>query len=255
MLLIPERTVDSMFAIEVAQLVPHALVWSPTNTRGAFDHEIPWPGVRAMLFECKGTKTEPAGDPEKPWKSPINRAQLQEYLHQKLPVLYILPVKPIDPDRPWIRRAGPGRSSSNWCEACHSPSSRRWAGMSQTVQHAPFHLRFQPWFAHWCWVVPAANLNSYLLEQHIRGDVPAISTANRIPGAVRLCRFLADVRYGQLDLIDISLNPALLAGSLRQVRWPAAGSAASDEVSDVDEEATIFQVVFVPEPPATAGTR
>ncbi len=101
--LIPERTVDSMFAIEVVQFVPRALVWSPTNTKGQVDQVVYGLGVHALSFECKGTVTDANQDPAKPWKSPIDYPQLTVYVDTGLPVLYVVPAKPTKPDFPWIR--------------------------------------------------------------------------------------------------------------------------------------------------------
>jgi hypothetical protein len=40
MRLIPERTIDSLFAYEALQALPTALLWSPSNTAGMWDHAL-----------------------------------------------------------------------------------------------------------------------------------------------------------------------------------------------------------------------
>jgi hypothetical protein len=193
--LIPERTVDSMFAIEVVEFVPHALVWSPTNTKGQVDHVVRGLGVSALSFECKGTVSDPKQDPAKPWMSPIDYQQLAAYVGTPgLPVLYVIPAKPTKPDSPWIRRCAldPDPDHGGMCRACHNPSakfchnpsakSRRWAGESPTVKGAPIHYRFQPWFAHWCWVIPAGVLDRHLARKGGPRDAHRRSPAGGDPG-------------------------------------------------------------------------
>ena len=244
--LIPERTVDSMFAIEVAQFVPHAIVWSPTNTRGQVDHVVFEPGVRALSFECKGTVSDARMNPLKPWKSPIDYPQLYAYIRSGLPVLYVLPVKPDNSDYPWIRYCDADPDNRGACLACHNESdrqSRRWAGTRPTVRGAAVHHRFQPWFAHWCWVIPSWNLDTYLSSIGRPAELP---TADRrlgeIAGADRLCHFLDGVRAGTVDLEDVSVDAASLAANLREVALSPDQRGAPD---DREDQATL-QFVFVP---------
>lgn len=151
--LIPERTVDSMFAIEVVEFVSHALIWSPTNTAGQVDHYIY--GLRgvAVPFEIKGVITNSNRDPHRPWRSPIDYRQLQRYVHQGLPVLYVIPGRP-DPFRsPWIRDCTHDPDPTGRCLACSNAhqGARRWAGQDRpAIKTAPLEMRAQPWFAHWC---------------------------------------------------------------------------------------------------------
>jgi hypothetical protein len=244
--LIPERTVDSMFAIEIAQFVPHAIVWSPTNTRGQIDHLVFGPGVRALTFECKGTVSDARMDPSKPWKSPIDYRQLYEYLGSGLPVLYVLPAKPRIPASPWIRHCDADPDTRGACSACHNGSdrqSRRWAGTSPTVRGAAIHHRFQPWFAHWCWVIPSRDLDAYLSSIGRPLELPTADSSLRgIAGADRLCHFLDSVRAGTVELDDIWIDAVALAANLREV---APASAQRIRPDDGDDPATL-QIVFVP---------
>lgn len=252
--LIPERTVDSMFAIEIAQFVPHALVWSPTNTKGEVDHVVQGLDALALSFECKGTVTDVTQNPAKPWKSPIDHKQLDAYVGTPgLPVLYVIPAKPTHPDVPWVRTCACNTGPQGVCLACPNPkpdpdrTSRRWAGKSPTVKGAQIHCRFQPWFAHWCWVIPAGVLKRNLAR---KGGPPVMPTADHqlaaIRGADRLCHFLTDVRDGKRDLTDIALDPGVLAERLRELplRQDPPRRRSDDESEEADS--TWLQFVFIP---------
>jgi len=249
--LIPERTVDSMFAIEIAQFVPHALVWSPTNTKGEVDHVVHGLDALALSFECKGTVTDAAQNPAKPWKSPIDYPQLTAYVGNRLPVLYVVPAKPTNPDSPWIRTCNHDPDRRGRCRACRNPrwglTSRRWAGKSPTVKGAQIHCRFQPWFAHWCWVIPAGVLDRNLARKGSPREMPtADHQLATIRGADRLCHFLTDVHDGKRDLTDIALDPSVLAERLREL--PPRQDPPRERSDDESEEAdsTWLQFVFIP---------
>ncbi len=203
-----------MFSTEVAQLLPQAIVWSPTNTRNQFDHEIIAPGVRALVFECKGVESA-EGDPLKRWMSPIYLPQLRNYLNRSLPVLYVLPAKPRDPERPWIRRMHSDQEDGQ-CQSCRRPRARRSARNSPAVKGAPIHHRFQPWFAHWCWVIPAAGLHGHLdyREEGRKSVVAEDTSLAKLPDARRLCRFLADVGENRPYLKDFWVYPSASVQSL-----------------------------------------
>jgi hypothetical protein len=262
--LIPERTVDSMFAIEVVQFLPHALVWSPTNTKNQVDHFVDADGVRALSFECKGTVSDLNQDPTKPWKSLIDDSQLGVYVDRQLPVLYVIPAKPTNPAFPWIRTCNDS-VCRDMCIACRNPSfdcrnpslacpnpsstSRRWAGESPMVKGAPIHYRFLPWFAHWCWVIPASDLKDHLHPKNGSRLSLTMPTADcqlaAITGAKRLCHFfadLADLRKGGDDLTDISLDPAALADRL--LGFPDLPRSRADDESD-GVDSTWLQFVFL----------
>lgn len=249
--MIPERTVDTMFAIEVAQLIPYAIIWSPSNTRGQIDHVVSIPDTRAFIFECKGTITDAAKDPYKPWRSPIDRRQLCGYLGAGRPVLYVLPAKPARLALPWIRICNSDPDRQGRCRACHNSSergSRRWAGESPTVKNAPFHVRFQPWFAHWCWVIPAQDLDRYLKGRQGDVDLPTEDHAlARIPGADRLCHFLHAVHSGQPMFQDQSLKAEQLPEALAHLLSRRRTLDDMTAVEGEGEETTPVQVLWFPE--------
>jgi len=193
--LIPERTVDAMFAVEVAHYLPTSIFWSPTPTAGELDHGFLTSGMQAMIFECKAVVTDKMRDPRKEWRSEINVAQLRSYLDSELPILYVLPVKPDDLDKPWVRS-----SEGERCSYCRYPDARRSADRSPAVISADLRARSQPWFAHWCWVIPAVGLSSYR-KGGSQVTISASSTNfEKIAGAERLCSFLAGIQTDRPDL-------------------------------------------------------
>ena len=249
--LIPERTVDSMFAIEVVEFVPHALVWSPTNTKGQVDHFVYGLGVRALSFECKGTVSDRTIDPAQPWKSPIDYKQLDAYLLAGFPVLYVVPAKPTHPDVPWVRTCACNPGPQGVCLACPNPkpdpdrTSRRWAAADESlmVKGAKIHYRFQPWFAHWCWVIPAGVLYRHLVAERRPWEMPTADDQLAVmqgAGAQRLCHFLTDVRDGKRGLADISVDPGVLAERLDEL----LPRSRSDDESD-EADSTGLQFVFM----------
>jgi hypothetical protein len=231
-----------MFAVEVAQLLPRSLIWSPSNTRGELDHQVFTPGGRVLSFECKGVISNAARDPTKPWKAPIDYPQLTAYIAAGLPILYVFPSKPRTPDRPWRRPCATDPDFDGWCQACGNigrAQRRRWAGKSPLIANAAIHLRFQPWFAHWCWVVPGIDLDAHLAT----ASRPAsMSCRDRdfagVGGADRLCHFLDDLSIGEVGLGGISMDAAELADMFSDLPLP-------DQLRD-DSEATPPQFLIVP---------
>lgn len=217
--MIPERTIDSLFAIEVLEFVSHALIWSPSNTAGQVDHLVD--GIRgiAVPFEVKGIVTDASRNPHRPWTCPIDYAQLASYISRAIPVLYVLPGRP-DPFRsPWLRACATDPNGFGHCQACDNSgqSARRWAGQDRpAVKAASLRVRAQPWFAHWCWLISAVDLDIHLRTQ---GSPSSINVADAsmlaVPGADRLCHFLAGVADGSLSLesfgVDASEIGAVLA--------------------------------------------
>lgn len=239
--MIPERTIDSMFVIEVVEFVSHALIWSPSNTAGQVDHWVNGLGGIAVPFEVKGVVTDAARDPNRPWKCPIDYAQLNRYITYGLPVVYVLPGRPDPFAAPWIRNCTLDPDSRGRCQACHNAnqSSRRWAGSHRpAVQTAPLQMRAQPWFAHWCWIMSATALDAYLKTQGAPAGIN-VADANMItvPGAERLCHFLTDIANGTRAPASFGVDVAEIAGMLAEI--PAR------EPED-DDDQTVMTVVSFP---------
>ncbi|GAA1013358.1 hypothetical protein GCM10009551_099940 [Nocardiopsis tropica] len=203
--LVPERTIDSLFAYEFLVAAPTALFWSPANTqKGIWDHDILHAGQR-LLIECKGL-LPPSSTKSTDWQVPIDLTQLQRYVGQPLTrsLVYILPAMPSDVARPWLRDCQADPDDAGHCLACsdalaqqwgRAVQSRRWAGKSSAVASATYERRLQPWFSHWAWCVSALDLSQHL--SWTRGSSNSISAADRslgsIQGATRLCHLLASV--------------------------------------------------------------
>lgn len=244
--LIPDRTVDSLFAAEVALFLPSSLIWSPSNTRGQLDHQVLLPGARVLSLECKGIISNTGRDPARPWRAPIDYPQLAAYLSAPLPIHYLLPAKPGHPTRPWERPCTDA-DYNGWCASCSNIGPavrRRWAGKDPLVKAAPIHLRFQPWFAHWCWVIPAADLDAHLNSTGNPHDVSCADIdLQAIGNADRLCHFLTDLADGERDLDEISVPSATLPALISD--WPALAAVQPDDDS---LETTTLQFLYVPEP-------
>ncbi|MEC5169453.1 hypothetical protein RCH11_001926 [Glaciihabitans sp. GrIS 2.15] len=186
-MLVPERTVDSLLAYELLRAFPRAILWSPTNTAGSLDHELDAGGPRAILFECKGIEDR--------WRIPIRAQQLDDYVTGGLgQLLYLLPSKPVDPLIPWLRSCASDPDVHGRCQACaasRGSDNRRWAGSQPPVSGAPPERRLQPWFNHWAWCVPAAQLQLHLGRPTRDMRIPAEDASlAAIPGAQRLCHML-----------------------------------------------------------------
>lgn len=193
--LVPERTVDSSLAIEIVQHSPTALIWSPTNTKGMWDHEVTLAAGRAAIFERKAVDESATGD----WTAPIDLVQLDNYSSLSWPVLYVLLAEPRSAPKPWIRRGcreGSCGSASD-CLACHSSGARRMAGYAKHVAGSTIAQRLQPWFCHWAWVIEAHSLQSSVVAAGVslatqKGYTQSASdkALRSHSGAVRLCHWL-----------------------------------------------------------------
>lgn len=185
---LPERTVDSMVAIEVVRLQPYAIVWSPTNTRSQIDHVIR-SGLAVSFLECKGV--------EDGVSIPIDLEQLWEYAHGGGPpdTLYVLPSAPIRSKAPYERVCA--RSCcGHWCRFCPR-DARAWGGLERWINELGLEQRLQPWFAHWAWCVPCQPLAAHLgLAAGTRPTGRAKlawddADLGALPDAIRLCHLFA----------------------------------------------------------------
>jgi hypothetical protein len=195
---IPERTIDSMLAIEVVRHDPYALIWSPTNTAGAIDHGVVGrggvgAGGLVTVFECKAVDYDGSR-----WRVPIDLPQLRGYLMQPAPVMYVLLGQPEEPAYPSYQSCEQCVTSSLCLACCRDPRSR--ADLESHVLGADVRLRLQPWFCHWAWVIGARGLMQVLRDQDPRplpNRVRRLRASNaemenRLPplGGVRLCHYL-----------------------------------------------------------------
>lgn len=182
---IPERTVDSMVAIEIARLDPSAIISSPTNTAGAVDHRVRH-SFAITVLECKGVDDRS--------RIPIRLSQLWDYAYGIGPreVVYALPSVPSH--RPWLRRCSEPCCGGVGCRFCPR-DARSWTGLESWVRRLPSDDQIQPWFAHWCWCVPSGSLARKI---GISSTTRATGTHSlewsddqlgALPDAVRLCHW------------------------------------------------------------------
>ncbi len=213
-LLIPERTIDSLFTFELISAAPTAIVVSPNNNRGPRtpDHEVSH-ATRKFVFECKtiyvSLRSLRSGRRLSLWTVQVPVQQLVDYVnHGQGSLIYVLPARPTNTRMPWIRACRDDPDANGYCIACANPTRsqgavflRRWAGRQQPIASAPAETRLQPWFNHWAWCVPAAMLAAHIATtpSHVRGrvprsyaELPARDLAlEAIPGAIRFCHLLA----------------------------------------------------------------
>ena len=196
---LPERTVDALFAYEVLTALPSAQIWSPANQAGQdmiVDHEISTPDhVRLFVFECKTFYADPTKNDDEMYVR-IDRPQLEQYAHRAPGTLYLLPAHSL-PGNPADR--GACGCSGCGCWACDGPEQRRTV---TAVSGYPWHKRFQFWFSHWAWCVPALELKDFIDSQPRKrngvvlraGDYRDLNARDRvlegIPAAIRLCHLL-----------------------------------------------------------------
>lgn len=187
--LIPERTVDSILAYELIRALPTAVLWSPTNVKDSFDHELQAGGSSAILFECKAVTEK--------WRIPVGTQQLNTYVGRGLGhILYVFPARPIDDARPWIRSCSSDADTSGACRACWAPlgsDNRRWAGGAAHVAAAPIERKAQPWFNHWAWALTATDLKTHLGSSVKKTHYLSAEDLEleSLSGVDRLCHLLA----------------------------------------------------------------
>lgn len=217
-MLVPERTVDSLFAYEALTALPQATLWSPTNTAGSYDHEVVSPSGLQLIIEAKAVKQTAA---HSFWRNPIDQAQLKRYVAQPFPVTYLLPAQP---DRgPWYRSCLPSCGASSHCVACEElwdPHARRWAGVLPRVRQLPLHRQFTYWFSHWAWCITATDLAAQISSKTSIKAWDADHAAR--VGAVRLCHLLEAARQFAPALPRPSHGPGTVAPG------GSGGSSASD---------------------------
>ena len=182
---LPERTVDSMVAMDIVRMQPNAIITSPTNTKGQVDHLIRR-GLSVTLLECKGV--------EGAAEIPIDMKQLWEYTVGRGPAatIYVLPSRPPAAAPAFRRPCGLPCCGPAGCRFCPR-DARSWAGLEAWVDRLPaLEDRLQPWFAHWAWCVPCTQLAAHFklhAKPTKRQDTLQWDDAvlGGVPGAVRLC--------------------------------------------------------------------
>lgn len=176
--IIPERTIDSLFAFEVITAWPSAQIYSPPNNAGPGtpDHEVKVLSG-SIVFELKtlsnGSYHRKKHDGT-PWHVSIPKDQLSNYVRSGRKIFYVLPAQPRNVDKPWMRKCStdPDPNHNNWCKACAAgirsidPVSirRRRTGNASHWKGAATPVRLQPWFSHWAWVVSAKTLEDFVIQ-------------------------------------------------------------------------------------------
>lgn len=201
--ILPERTIDSLFAFEVLAALPTAKVYSPANNAGPGtpDHVVTV-SSGSIVFELKTLSSATATGA--PWYVDVPRAQLSSYVGTAANVTYVLPAEPANRLMPWLRACTTDPDSRGRCQACYASSTagdaasrRRWSGMLPRWQSEPPEVQLQPWFNHWAWCLPASMLDAHLRAKgttsgtarswHVSAQDAALGS---LPGAVRLCHLL-----------------------------------------------------------------
>lgn len=222
-LVVPERTIDSMFTFELISAAPTAIVISPNNNSGPRtpDHELR-NARRKFVFECKTLYTAASGASN--WVVRVPIKQLADYVaHGQPSLIYVLPASPTVLASPWIRTCGTDPDPRGWCKSCSNPRRgygavyvRRWAGKQEPIASASPETRLQPWFNHWAWCVPADSLLHYLkasstLVRPLSGTPTAEISASdsvlaTITGAVRFCHFLRAIKRDHDEIHDLDVT-------------------------------------------------
>ena len=186
-MLLPEHTVDALFAVELQRAIPEVLLWSPTQFAGSIDHLIS-PSFRWMAFEAKGITNER--------RIRIDSAQLRTHAANRMRIDYVLPAF----------EQTMGNLGSNTCSVCcannvscphcvrddrsravirvpgaprHLPPAAAPATLDQrTIAHAQYH------FGHWLWIISANDLLNSAPASQISADDADLAA---IHGAKRLC--------------------------------------------------------------------
>lgn len=178
---IPERTIDSLLAIETVRHDPYSLIWSPSNTRGAVDHGVLSTGGFLTVFESKAVDRVGA---QNRWTVPIPVRQLHGYAALPWPVYYVVLGRPAILRNPSSRLCE--ACNGEWCRAC-CRDARSWAFLTEHVRAADVRIRLQPWFCHWAWVIDAQHLRAL----HTLLDGPA-TTWSFPPAGVDLAFYLSN---------------------------------------------------------------
>ncbi len=222
--LLPERTVDSLFAYEFLTAAPRALIWSPANNhvdnRGLSpDHKVAQPEIdptgafadpvfeydRQLVFECKTLYATHAYDHSRPdalcWYIEVPYLQLLRYVRRAPGTLYLFPSDCRSRERPWATWYCCTESGN--CAACPTPNKRRWAALrrEEAIARLPRFEGFQPWFSHWSWCVTAADLLRYIVDTDLHKA--GFPVATRSVAAQKGAFAVTDESYViQLDAAD-----------------------------------------------------
>lgn len=262
--LIPERTIDSLFAFEFLSVAPTATIWSPHNNRGpgTVDHEIQT-SRRYFEVECKTIYRD---DDLSPWEVKVRLAQLSDYLKAgKRQLMYLLPSRPVDDKLPWHRVCSSDPDWRGFCRACaDSPLQdgalfwRRRAYREPHIRRASPEVKLQPWFNHWAWCISAADLDRYIAANRqfvSRGEasLPAQdSHLASIPGTERLCHFFEAV---DIDFSAIYPRPGHPFDVDRERRRFPGLPSLDDWTIPVPNEQAAFPVEPTPEQAVDEETR
>lgn len=193
---LPERTVDSWIAVEIAHVFPHARMWSDNWDMAS----QPGPG-KAFVLESKGCDPNPRHADHRVW---VDCDQLDRYLRDVqpyVPVLYVLPNPP-------------------------------WAGGPTGSAYLPNEAAFRMTCAEWLWVIGAADLRRHLT---CGGHQPRWYPSHLIPGwaeSERLDAFLEGIRSCQHQELRIKV----LTDSSPTGRGSAKRSGSSTAVFVPEED-------------------
>lgn len=210
---VPERTVDSLVAVEIVRSDPNAIITSPTNTLNSYDHLV------QQRFGITILETKGVNDSD---RIPVDLAQLWEYVHGHGPsdTVYVLPSRPPASSRrsPWVRRCNAGCCGRLGCRFCPR-DARSWAGLDAWIQGLDLVDRMQPWFGHWAWCVLAVDLAASLgvTRAGPNGSTRSYkwddATLEAIPNAQRFCHLFgpsawqarAERRVRATELAEVTL--------------------------------------------------
>lgn len=209
--IIPERTIDSLFAFESLAALPLAEIYSPANNarRGTPDHTITVP-AGAFVFELKTLSIKSQQNPD--WYINIPKPQLAAYATHAPKTIYVLPAEPINTSAPWIRKCSRDPIHNCQCAACyvgstdHPPlAERRWLGNHPSWKARTPEVRMQPWFSHWAWCISASKLEKLVNNSSLSSiknlthswQISAKdSFLESLPGTDRLCHVLDTLASG-----------------------------------------------------------
>lgn len=229
---VPERTIDSLFAVEVVRDDPYALIWSPTQYSNSPDHVLANSSGRVAVFECKGVQA--VADPDADdWKAKIDVGQLHSHASSSHPILYLVLAKPTNIASPALRFCSKSCCATGkalWCKMC-ARDARSWGLLEQHVLQAETRLRLQPWFAHWAWVISATDLLTRLTstgkatQQDVTFKLDDALIETTFPDAARLCHRLHDLRPGSASLGSLTWPPEVAATEIPHLPWEDDGGS------------------------------